>query len=626
MNRSGLPVVLAWLGAVAVCLAVFGQGLDCWFQQDDFAWLGLRDEVLDWHSFLNTMFAPKAQGTIRPWSERGFFMGFRTLFDLDALPYRIFVFATQALNLWLLIAVTRRMTGSLAAAFFAAVFWGANASLGVPLAWTAAYNQILCSAFLLGAFYYLLRWLESGRTRHYVMQLVIFVFGFGALEHNIVFPAIAGAWVILAGRWRKLLWIAPLGAVSGVYLWIHNMVAPKAAATGPYALHTDAASLWKTLQWYLMNTTGGLHARGIGLPEWLETAGAAMPVLIGLALVPFLLVWLRRGEWTVLFPIAWFLILLAPVLPLRNHTSGYYLVMPVLGLSMLGGWAFSAALGDGWVARMPAIALAALYLITTGAVGREVVDYYHDISIRVRNLVFGVEHAHELHPGKVILLNGVDTETFWSGVNDRPFRLIGVNDIFLTPGSEANIQAFPDLGNPSDFVLPALQTIETLDRGGIVVYAAGGERLRNITRSYTQLARSSIRPDPAHRIDVGHPIFASQLGSGWFEASGGVRWMGKTAVVKLGASSVAGQRLHVEGYCPEEQISAGGVVLSLLVDGKPLLKQRIEAVGSFYMAAEMPRPLPGAREVEIRLEVDRTVSTPEDRRELGLLFGKLSVR
>ncbi|MEZ5353624.1 MAG: hypothetical protein R2762_13380 [Bryobacteraceae bacterium] len=109
-------------GRDGVCLAVFGKGLDCWFQQDDFAWLGLRDEILDWPSFLRVMFAPKAQGTIRPWSERGFFVLFRTLFDLDALPYRIFVFATQGLNLWLAMAVTRRMTGSLAAGAFAAIF------------------------------------------------------------------------------------------------------------------------------------------------------------------------------------------------------------------------------------------------------------------------------------------------------------------------------------------------------------------------------------------------------------------------------------------------------------------------------------------------------------------------
>ena len=36
-----------------------------------------------------------AQGTVRPLSERLFFLGFWHLFGMEALPYRIFVFATQ---------------------------------------------------------------------------------------------------------------------------------------------------------------------------------------------------------------------------------------------------------------------------------------------------------------------------------------------------------------------------------------------------------------------------------------------------------------------------------------------------------------------------------------------------
>ncbi|MEZ5353626.1 MAG: hypothetical protein R2762_13390 [Bryobacteraceae bacterium] len=181
----------------------------------------------------------------------------------------------------------------------------------------------------------------------------------------------------------------------------------------------------------------------------------------------------------------------------------------------------------GWGPRVAAVACAVLYLGTTIPVGLEAVGYYHDISVRVRNLVLGVEYAHGLHPRAMILLNGVDTDLFWSGVNDKPFRLVGVTDVFLTPGSDANIQAFPDLGNPGDFVLPAAQTIEALKGNKAVVYAAGGGRLRNITRSYTTLARSSLRPALAQRVDVGHPVYASQLGEGWYESFDGFRWMGK---------------------------------------------------------------------------------------------------
>ncbi len=63
---------------------------------DDFAWLGLLRDVHSFHDVLHALFDPAAQGTIRPWSERGFFLLFETLFGLDSLPFRICVFVTMA--------------------------------------------------------------------------------------------------------------------------------------------------------------------------------------------------------------------------------------------------------------------------------------------------------------------------------------------------------------------------------------------------------------------------------------------------------------------------------------------------------------------------------------------------
>jgi len=81
-----------WLAPMVFCLALYWMGLKSWFAEDDFAWLNLRNHVVDFHSFLWAMFAPLAQGTIRPLSERGFFMLFTYFFHLHPLPYHIFVF------------------------------------------------------------------------------------------------------------------------------------------------------------------------------------------------------------------------------------------------------------------------------------------------------------------------------------------------------------------------------------------------------------------------------------------------------------------------------------------------------------------------------------------------------
>ncbi len=101
-----------WLTPVAFCVALYWLGLRIWFAQDDFAWLNLRNVVSDFRSFLWAMFAPLAQGTVRPFSERAFFMVFSYFFGLHALPYRVFVFLNQFLNIILVMLVTRKLTRS----------------------------------------------------------------------------------------------------------------------------------------------------------------------------------------------------------------------------------------------------------------------------------------------------------------------------------------------------------------------------------------------------------------------------------------------------------------------------------------------------------------------------------
>src|SRR5580693_1776333 len=111
-----------WLAPSLLCLLLYWRGFTAWFRADDFAWLGVGLYIRNFHDFLAAMFSPQAQGTIRPWSERAFFMAGFGLFGLDALPFRLVIFATQFANLALMAAILRRLTGSRAAGLWAAIF------------------------------------------------------------------------------------------------------------------------------------------------------------------------------------------------------------------------------------------------------------------------------------------------------------------------------------------------------------------------------------------------------------------------------------------------------------------------------------------------------------------------
>jgi hypothetical protein len=609
------PVVLAGL-----CLLVHWQSFTAWFRADDFAWLGLGLRVRDFHDLLRALFSPMAQGTIRPWSERAFFMTGFGLFGLDPLPFRVVVFATQFVNLWLVMLLGERLSGSRAAGFWAAVLWTVHGSVVEPLGWTCVYNQVLCAFFLLSALRFLVRYTETGRTRFFVAQWAAFLLGFGALELNVVYPVLAAGYTWLCARkyFRSTL---PLFIPSIGYVVLHRAVAPF-ARTGDYAMHFTGSMLRTALTYWTWSVGPVFLWSPFVLPTWVLPVGIAL-LSAGLAL--FLVRKLRGGgSPAALFCPLWYAATLLPVLPLRDHVTEYYVYLPLIGICWLAGWGLVESWKSRGAARVAAVALALVYAFM--AVPQVVADseWNHRIAARVRNLVEGVAGAHELHPDKAIVLEGVDTDLFWNGVLDRPFRLIGVDRVYLTPGSEQIIAAHSDLGDIGDYILPPDITAKALERNEIVVYDVRGVRLRNITSLYAQ--RPLDRKLPL-RVDAGSPLADYLMGPEWYPVDTDHRWMPRRATLRMGAPPGGGLKLYLRGQCPAEQLRGGPLSVAVTIDGVALPAAFIRpGENTFELAFALPAAVVGRPEMQVGVEVSRTFVPPGDLRELGLAFGVFEVR
>ncbi|MCC6585956.1 MAG: hypothetical protein IT168_04485 [Bryobacterales bacterium] len=613
----------AWCLPAIVSIVLFWPGIQCWFQQDDFAWLALGNGILTGKDLLRALFAPMAQGTIRPLSERVFFMGGFALFGLDALPFRVIVFLTFGLDLWLLYRVALRLFRSVAVAMAAVLLWGVNAALGIPLAWSSAYNQVLCGAFLLGALLLFMRHTETGRTRDLVLCWVVFLIGFGVLELNLVFPALALGYAVLFAR-KAWVRTVPMFVVSGAYAVLHRMVAPKVTG-GPYAMHIDPASLVQTLWAYWVRAFGMSEIDSLPVDPWVKTLAVWLPLVLTAGLGSFLIFRLRRRDWGVLFGLVWFVTVLSPVLPLRDHVSLYYLTLPTMGLALVGAQAVMAGCRRGFVSQFLAFLLALGYVGLSGTAARSIVTYHKQRSREVRDLVLGVEEIRAAHPKKTILLTGISSGLYWAGVNDNPFRLLGITDVFLAPGAEEHIEPHPELGDPQEYILPAAQTREALESGAAVVYLVDGDKLRNITRRYSTIAKSSLMWGISRRVMVGSMRFNAQLGEGWHGPEGHFRWMTLRAVVFLKGPEKAGSVLRVEGFCP--RLPGGPVTLSATVDG--------ETCGSYVIATAEERfaaeftlgdDLIGRDKVKITLALDHPVQKAADGRDLGMPISVVAIR
>jgi hypothetical protein len=352
------------------------------------------------------------------------------------------------------------------------------------------------------------------------------------------------------------------------------------------------------------------------VPHWLIPAAVA---IVSLGLLAFAA---SRGRLA-LFLIAWFVISIVPVLPLRDHVEEYYAFVPAIGLCWLGGWAVTECWRSGALTRSVAAGLAGVYVLIVLPRTLGASDYHYRFSDRVRNLVEGVASAHELHPSQTILLDGVDTTLFYNAVLDHPFRLAGVDRVYLTPGSERHIDAHPELGDVGEFVLPAEDVAKALDKGDVAVYDVRGPVLRNITSTYASQPRDLGLP---HRVDAGSPFSARLLGPEWYPLEGNHRWMPKKASLQIAGPSTAGQKLYLRGYYPPEQLRAGPLTVAVAVNGSPLPTATLAMGDNFELSYALPDGMVGQSELRVTVEVSRTFHAAADIRDLGLVFGEFEVK
>lgn len=574
------------------CLFVlYWPGLRAWFQQDDFAWLALRQRVgtdMDWTTAL---FRPFAQGTVRLFSERMFFLFYRSWFDLHALPYHLTVFLIQGANLVLLSKLIRRAVSSPWPGIVAAMLWVTHGALAWTLTWASAFNEVLCAFVFLNA----LCLFASGRQ---LWAGLVFLLGFGVLELNVVFPALALWWALLfaPSRWR---WCAMLFLPSAAFAPLHSWLIPK-SADGVYGLALDGR-IFRTLWAYWKMTVWPSN------PE----AGFVVPMLtFALAFAFAWACW--QSEKLVPFGLGWFTITLAPYLLLPNHVKDYYLTVPLAGFAMaVSGTAWAVSKRFTWSPLVLAPALIAVAAISGLASHRSSWRSAAD-SWEARSLVLGVRQIASTHPGKTIYLAGITDNQFWNSFYDHPFRLVTSQPVYLAPDNVETLMPFPEICDFHAYSQPVSIAIRELGQSRAVVFQVAEGKLTEATAQYLEKLRGmSGATDAPKSIPLGDPEFSYLLKGGWHVPENGYRWMAKSAQVTLGRPS-AGDRLKIQFSCAEP------VELTVSVNGARLRTLKLAKCDSPFRIDEPLEALRTKGPIEVGLEVDHTTRVGADQRDLGV--------
>ncbi|MBZ2186759.1 MAG: hypothetical protein K7J46_18790 [Bryobacter sp.] len=583
---------------------LYRRSFRIWFLNDDFAWLGLSLSVHDASSLAHALFAPMAQGTIRTLSERLFFLVFERCFGLESLPMRLAMFLTFAACFLLLALTVRRLTGNRAAGAIAALAWSLNFGTTVAMAWLSSYNQILLSALLMGAFYCFLQREQGGPPRWTFGMWACYLLGFGALESMIVFPALVLAWLLLfrPGRWRLA---PPLAAPALLFAAAHLFLIPKAQNAPAYRMFFDA-SILESLAIYWNWFLGAPRLTNFS-PDWQWLARTAQWIL-----TPGLLGWIlfraTRRDWLPLFGLLMSLLLLSPMLPLRDHRTDYYLASASLGLAL--------SLGT-MVARGPAYLvypLLLLYAAPSFILQQSTFEWYLERTGPLRPLLRGLQQAGNLHPNKQILLDGINDAVYDSALSDDALRLFPNINVRLVPRGG---------GLP----LRTWDLSESIIRSGfakeaIIVYHFDGVRLRDVTRQWERGRALSLASGLANELRAGDHLIAPQFLDGWFEIEQGRRWMGQNARVRLGYPTPTTGIAAVQAYCPEP---LRNVTLEIWQANTRLHRQTLQP-GAVDFTFALPPAQSHTEEITLELRLNRTVTIPGDGRKLGLLFGTIRLQ
>jgi hypothetical protein len=224
-------------------------------------------------------------------------------------------------------------------------------------------------------------------------------------------------------------------------------------------------------------------------------------------LVVFLIFRKRRS---LLLP-AWFLIALAPLLPLRDHMTDEYLTAPTLGLAIWAGWAMVSGTGLGPQGENhehhkplplraginPArVAALLLFLIYAGFMIRLDQLYARNISEpshRIRTFVLSVVESARVHPGKMVLLKGVNSELFNGAVYDGAFRVFGVDDLFLVPENRTALAIPPHFAGLDRFFADSAAVNGALENKLAVVFDVTSGAARDATAEYTESLKTAAR-------------------------------------------------------------------------------------------------------------------------------------
>lgn len=302
------------------------------------------------------------------------YMADHALWGLRAGGYHLTNILIHGVNSLLCLAVVRRMSGSPAVAFVAALLFAVHPCHVEAVAWVSSRKDLLSATFMLLSLLFYLRAARRGalRAMPYAASVLFFLMAMLSKVSVVVLPAFlllldavppSGGDRARPPLLRAVATKIPYGIVGAALILVNTVGQPTAGAAYAHEplryLMVKGHAVWN----YLALLLGFGGSPDYDLPTFAGNAANAAVQLAGLAVLPLVAyLLLRRRRRLELLGVSWTFLMLLPALafPLVTYMADRYLYAPSVGFC----WALAAALvGVATSRRVVAAALVALVAV-----------------------------------------------------------------------------------------------------------------------------------------------------------------------------------------------------------------------------------------------------------------------
>lgn len=352
-------------------------------------------------SFVSEDIAMTTQPYFRPMFSVLFTISY-AIFGTSAWGWHLVNVLIHGANTWLVMATLAKLTGRIQLAAMAALLFAVHPAHSESVAWISGVTDPLMTLFLLPAFYFYLRYQETGRKAMMGIALGFYFLALLSKETAIAFPALVAYHELTMGRHsfkRAGLFVAMCAAPTFLFFVMRYFALGGSffGSGGPRypllpALATTPLALIKYLR--LMSVPFGLSYQHF--TQFIETAASLAFILPSLAILAIATGVLILRSPLLAFAAVLFLLGLAPALAgIRQFDQEYIVQERYLYFGSIG-FCLALALGLEKVAgtkflgkRSGQVAAAALILITVawGAVYVRMNGVWTDTTSVFRNCV-----------------------------------------------------------------------------------------------------------------------------------------------------------------------------------------------------------------------------------------------